>query len=288
MSESSDLLIFEVTAEGFDRDVIARSFTTPVVVDFWAEWCAPCRTLGPVLEALASEYAGKFVLAKADTEALADLASRFGVRSIPAVFGVRDGRVVDSFVGALPESSIRTWIDRLLPTPAESELIAARLVEPTDPASAEPHYRAAIGFEPNDPAAKVGLARVLLRLDRDGEVREIISALETRGFLEPEAEAIKADLAVRARGASSGGVESARAALAAEPANPGLRLKLAEALAASGGFGEALELALALVEDRPKALGDEPRRLMLNVFQLMPADSPEAAEYRRKLSAALY
>ena len=143
----------DVTAETFDRDVIEQSFARPVVVDFWAEWCAPCRTLGPVLEALVKEYGGKFALAKADTEALPEIASQFGVRSIPAVFGVRDGRVVNSFVGAIPESSIRDWLDRLLPTPAEEAMAEARRLEPTDPASAEPLYRAALEPGPNDPRA---------------------------------------------------------------------------------------------------------------------------------------
>lgn len=288
MSEPNPPLVIELTAENFTREVIDRSHERPVVVDFWAEWCQPCRTLGPVLEKLAREFDGKFVLAKAETEAMPEVAARFGVQSIPAVYGVRDGKVFDAFVGALPEATIRDWLGRLLPTPAEELMAEAKRLEPVDAPAAEARYRSAIGLEPNDPAARTGLARVLLRLGRTDEARALLTALEGRGFLEPEAEAMKAELALRTQAGGTGGVEAARAAVAAEPADPAPRLKLAEALAASGDHGEALELALALAEGHRKRFGEDARRLMLNVFQLLPPDSELAADYRRKLSAALY
>src|SRR4051812_1272542 len=185
--------IVETTRETFERDVIAGSSERPVVVDFWAEWCAPCRMLGPVLERLAGEYDGKFTLVKANTEQVPELAAGFGVRSIPAVFGLRDGKIRDSFVGALPESAIRAFLDRLLPTPAEVATSEARRLESTDPAAAESKYRAAVDLAPNDPEAKIGLARVLLAADRFDEAGATIEALQRRGFLEPEAEKLKAE-----------------------------------------------------------------------------------------------
>ena len=287
MTEPTPTPIIDVTAETFAREVVERSWERPVVVDFWADWCGPCKTLGPVLERLAGEYAGKFILVKAETEALSEIASKFGVRSIPAVFGVRDGRIVDSFVGAQPESTIRAWLDRLMPTPAELVLAEALRIEPTDPAAAEARFRDALTLAPTDPTAQIGLARVLGQLGRVDEARALIAVLEKRGFLESEAEAVKAGLSLQTQAATSGGVESSRASLAADPDNPALRLQLAEALAASGAYEEALGLALALVEERSKSLGDEPRRLMLNVFQLLPPDSELASEYRRQLSTAL-
>ncbi len=288
MSEPNASHVIELTVENFTREVIERSHERPVVVDFWAEWCQPCRTLGPVLEKLAQEFDGKFVLAKAETEAMPEIAARFGVRSIPAVYGVRDGQVFDSFVGALPEATIRDWLLGLLPTPAEELLAEAKRLEPVDAPGAEARYRSALDLGPNDPAARTGLARVLLRQGKTDEARALLSALEARGFLEPEAEAMKAELSLRTQAAGTGGVEATRAASAADPGDPALRLKMAEALAASGDHGEALALALALVEDHRKEFGEEARRLMVNVFQFLPADSDLAADYRRKLSAALY
>src|SRR5918998_3730222 len=130
MSNNSPATI-EATPETFERDAIERSREVPVLVDFWADWCAPCRQLGPVLEKLVGEYGGKFVLVKADTERLPEVATRFGVRSIPAVFALKDGQVVDGFVGAQPESVIRAFLDRLMPTPAEALAAEAREREST-------------------------------------------------------------------------------------------------------------------------------------------------------------
>ena len=115
--------IIEADDATFQSDVAERSRELPVVVDFWAEWCQPCRMLSPILEKLAREFDGKFLLAKIETEKAPKIATAFGVQSIPAVYGLRDGQLVDFFAGLLPEVQIRSWIERLLPSPAE-ELVA--------------------------------------------------------------------------------------------------------------------------------------------------------------------
>jgi putative thioredoxin len=287
-SEPNTSAVVEVTRENFVREVIERSREVPVVVDFWATWCQPCKVLGPVLEKLARESNGAFVLAKVETEALPEVAAEFGVRSIPAVFGLRDGRVVDAFVGALPESAVRAWIDALLPTPAERLASEAKSLESNDPAAAEAKYRSALELSPNDPSVRTALARVLLHRGKVDEARGLIAALESRGFLEPEAEAVKAELSLRDQAATGVGIAASRAALAADPSNPARKLALAEALAAAGAYEEALALALEVVEEGNKASREEARRVMVNVFQLLPPTSELAAEYRRRLSAALY
>ncbi|MBV8235866.1 MAG: tetratricopeptide repeat protein [Acidimicrobiia bacterium] len=286
MSVNSPYIV-ETTQETFERDVVDRSRDVPVVVDFWAEWCGPCRTLGPRLERLAEEYGGKFVLVKADTERVPEIAAAFGIRSIPAVFGLKDGKLVDSFVGVLPESELRAFLDRLLPTPAERLIAEARGLESSDLKAAEARYRIALDLAPEEPQVKIGLARVLLAQDRPDEARPLIEALERRGYLEPEAEKLKADLTLRSQAEGVGGVAAARAAAAADPDNPDLAFALAEALAAAGRYPEAMDLCLDLIERHRKRVGESAHKLMLTIFQLI-GDAEIVADYQRKLASALF
>ena len=161
--------VIEATSANFQREVIERSSEVPVVIDFWAQWCGPCRMLGPLLERLAGDYGGQFVLAKINTEREPDLASEFGVRSIPAVFAVRDGRAVDGFVGVQSEAAIRAWLDRLMPTPAERIVAEARRLEASDPRAAEAKYNEALSLDPDLVPAQIGLARVALE---DGRLED--------------------------------------------------------------------------------------------------------------------
>lgn len=287
MGESGAKHVIEATSETFENEVIAKSHEVPVVVDFWAEWCGPCRMLGPVLERLAEEYAGKFLLVKANTEELPDVAAGFGVRSIPAVFCLRDGKVVDMFVGVLPETAIRTWIDRLLPTAAETKVASAAVLIAANPKAAEAAYREALALDPLLVAAKIGLARAAAAQGRPEEAQAVLAELEKRGYLEPEAERLKAELAIKNQAEELGNVEMLRSAVAAAPDDLEAKLKLAEGLAATGNYDEALRLSLELVERDRKGVGEEARKTMLRIFQLLPEDSELLAESRRKLSVAL-
>jgi putative thioredoxin len=281
--------VIEVTLQNFERDVIERSRTVPVVMDFWASWCGPCLRLGPLLEKLATDYDGKFVLAKVDTEREPGLASQFGIRSIPAVFGVRDGKAVDGFVGLQPESVIRTWLDRLLPSPAEQIAAHAQELEATDPKAAEARYNSALAFDPDFPAARVGLARIAIEEGRLEDAQAQIVSLERRGYLEPEAEKVKATLTLRLQALQAGApLEDARAALAANPDDLTLKLQLAEALAAAGQYSDALALCLELVErNRKGPIGEQARQTMLAIFQILPPDSELVTEMQRQLSFVL-
>jgi putative thioredoxin len=280
--------IIDGTEQNFEQEVLQRSQEIPVIVDFWATWCAPCRELGPVLERLANENAGQFLLVKIDVDQQPGLAQAFGVRSIPHVFALRNGQPIDQFQGALPEEQIRQWLAQFQPSPAELLLLEARKLEQEDVAAAEAKYREALELAPQEDGTRIELARMLLKQHRNADAREIITKLETRGFLEPEAEHIKAELDLRAAAADAGGVSECRAALAASPEDPKLKLKLAEALGAAQQFQEALELCLAVVQSTTGDLRNEARTTMVNLFQVLGPEADLTKTYRRKLATALY
>jgi putative thioredoxin len=279
--------VIDVTSEAFNQEVIERSSNVPVVVDFWAEWCGPCRLLSPVLEKLAHECDGKFVLAKVDIERSPDVAAQFGVRSIPAVFGVRDGEVFDAFVGVQPEAVLRMWLDGLLPSEAESLASQARTLELTDREAAADKYGQALALAPDLPQVQIGLARIALADGQIDDATARIAALERRGFLEPEAEKLKAELTLRIQAQGAGSVDAARAALAAHPDDLALKFSLAETLAAAGQYADALALCLELVEHDRKGLGEKARQIMLAIFRLLPPGDDLVTEYQRQLSLVL-
>jgi len=288
MSDERSPWIVDTTDATFEADVIERSRDAPVVVDFWAEWCQPCRMLSPLLEKLAREMDGKFVLVKANTEQAPQAATEFAVQAIPTVFGVRDGQPVDFFTGLLPEPALREWLDRLLPSEAQVAVQAGRLQLESDPQAAEAKFREALKLDENEPAAKIALADALARQQRLTEAAELIADLQQRGFLEPEAERVKAALELQKEGQQAGDVDELRSAVAANPADLNARLKLAEALAARQDYEEALQISLELVEQDRKAVGKSARQIMLDIFQVLPEGSELTTEYRRRLSTALY
>ena len=281
-STSGEWLI-NATDEDFEAVVFEGSKERLVLVDFWAEWCAPCRALGPVLEKLATEYAGRFVLVKADTDKNQRAASGFQVSGIPAVFAVIGGEVVDSFQGAMPETELRTWIEKQL---LGTQLLDAKRLAESDPAAAENLLRAMLEKSPNNSTASIALAELLFAQGRSDDCRAIIELLEKRGFLEPAAEKLKATLELSAKAGSS--VEAARKQAEADPKNFQAQLNLAEVLAAHQQYEAAFEICLNLVALDRKATGEQARALMVDVFRILPDDSELTRDYRRKLSMALY
>jgi putative thioredoxin len=285
--------IIETTDADFERDVIERSRQLPVVVDFWATWCGPCRTLGPTLEKLAAEADGKFLLVKAEVETNAAAAGRFQVDSIPAVFALREGRMVDRFIGAMSEGQLRDWLAHIQPSAAECLRAEAAKVAATDPSQAEAKLREAMALEPREPAAKIELARLLVAQDRLTEGEQILGELAERGYLEPEAERLQAEVAVRRGAAEAGPIDACRARLAESPDNRQAQWKLAQALAGQSLAGqneyeESLKLCLQLVQFDRRALGEPARQLMVQLFQILGPDHDLVSTYRRRLSSALY
>lgn len=286
MAETPSPWIIDASDDTFELEVFQRSREVPVVVDFWAAWCGPCRLLAPTLEKLAREFDGKFILVKANTDEVPRWANEFQVSSIPAVFALKNGQVVNFFEGVQPEPLLRRWIEALMPTEAELLVNEARAISKSDPSGAEKKLREALSLSPDD-AIKIELGQHLVTQGKLADVAPILAELEARGFLEPEAEKLKAELTLQQDSKASGGVSECRAALAAHPDDFELQWKLAEALAAEKQFEESLKLALKLVQNDRAGQGEKARHLMIDIFRILGDDSPLVATYRRKLSMAL-
>ena len=277
----------EAGEENFEADVLERSHEVPVLVDFWAPWCGPCRVLSPVLEKLADEYAGKFVLAKINVDESPSLAGAFGVQGIPAVKLIKDGEIAGEFTGALPEPAVREMLSRYLPSEYDEQADeAADLEEQEKPAEAQAIYQSILDAEPNHPKSLLGLGRVLMNAgDRDG-------ALETLERISPAAEERKlADRLIarlQLQGDQSADEATLRQKLAAEPGSIEARFDLAQALAANEKFEEALSEFLNIVKSDREFRDDGARKAMLQIFDVLPPGDPLIDKYRSELAKVLF
>jgi len=259
-----------------------------VVVDFWATWCQPCRMLSPILERLAVEHQGRFVLVKARTEDMPEVTAAFNVQAVPTVYAVRDGKIVGQFVGLLPEANIRAWIEQILPSPVETLIAQARTQEASSLEEAEAQYRRAIEVAPNRPEARIGLARVLLARGQIDQSQQILDELASSDLLDAEGRRLRAEVLLRQAARQGHGVQEAQAAFQADPENRSSQLNLAWALAAEGRYREALDLGLQLVKEDRQGVGPSARELMVQLFHLLGSDNELTSQYRRKLAMALY
>jgi putative thioredoxin len=284
--------MLDTTEEDFARDVIDASHDSPVLVDFWAPWCGPCRTLSPLLAAIETEFKGRLKVAKVNVDENQELSARFAVRSIPHVVAFAGGQPVDSFVGVLPAEALRQFVDRLLPDPAETERHKAHdLLGRGDATGAASALRAALALDPDRDATRLDLTQLLLEHSAEaGRLDEAASSLQgvsPAGKLQPRWTALNAQLQSQQRAADLPATEVLQARITANPADLQARIDLANALMARREFEPALEQLLAIVE-RDRAFGDDiGRRLMLSVFDLASGQPQLVSSFRRRLSAVL-
>ena len=255
----------EVTDADFEQLVIEGSKTRPVIVDLWAAWCGPCRTLGPIMEKVAQERAGAFLLAKIDVDANPMVASALGAQSIPMVIAFRDGQAVTGFVGAYPEEDVNRFVDSVLPSEAELVAEEAQAEEAAgDTEGAEERYREALTADPSNKEAAIGLGRLLAERGSSDEAVALIKP----HLPDADAERVMAIVTV------NGWADLVEQDL----------LSHAKRTAAAGSWSQALDQMLAILPESR----DSVREAMVTVFAVMGDDEPTVNTYRRKLTAALF
>lgn len=276
----------QVDGSSFARDVLEMSKQTPVLVDFWATWCGPCRTLGPVLEKLANEMQGRFILAKIDSDSNQDLARQYGVRGIPAVMLFVDGAKVGDFTGALPESQVRRFLDKSLPSAVDKQVQQAKVLEARqDLEGAVRLYQAALMDNPAHVAGLLGLTRVLLAAGRMEEAQASFSTLKPHEQESVEARVLAAKLCFSAH---AGDTAVWEARVADNPNDLAARLGLGEALIAQEHYEAGLEQFLEVVRRDRKFNEEAGRKAVIRVFDLLGPRHPLVATFRPRLSALLF
>ena len=278
--------VVDVTAATFEAEVVLRSKEVPVLVDFWATWCGPCRTLTPILEKLAAELDGRFVLAKVDIDANPELADIFRIQSVPSVLLLKGGKLLDGFMGAQPEASVRRFLEPHLPPPLVDELEAVRALEADGQrAEAITALRAALREERVDAGAgRLLLARLLLEEGKPEEARLVFEKLAAGEQDSEEGKAIAAKLRFSRHRADLAALESQ---LAAEPGDIAARLAYGRALIAAGQHAQGLESLYEAARRDLHFQQDAPRKALIEAFDAVGFDQPLTLEYQRRLSLLL-
>ncbi len=278
--------VFDVDQQGFEADVLQASMTTPVLVDFWATWCEPCKTLGPMLEKLAAEYNGAFRLGKVDVEAQQELAGMFGIKSIPTVMLVKDGQVLDGFAGALPESQLREFLSRhVQPLEAEPDLIDEAAPETAE--QAVERLQQAIASEPDQAELKLELALALMRAGNADAAEAKLNALPANLAIDARATRLRSQLELSRALADAPALEELRQRIAADATDwaahdlLGVRLLLEDSPEA--GLDEFIVI---LKGDREWHENQAKKRLLAAFATLDDADL--VGRYRRKMASLLF
>jgi putative thioredoxin len=276
----SQPFVLDVSEANFEAEVLGQSGRVPVLVDFWAPWCAPCRTLGPLLERLAAEGQGAFVLAKLNVDDSPDLAAEYGVQGIPAVKAFREGKVVDEFTGAQPETKVREFLRKVAPSPADRALSEAHsLLAIRQWARAESALRRVRAAQPASGPAALGLARALLAQGRGCEALAILEDFP------------RSDQVITAEKL----VPLAQLLCEIEaPDDPLEETELdaqyyqAARLLARGRLEAGLDGLLDLLRQNKRYRQGQPRLVMLGVFELLGDDDATTRDYRRELASVLF
>jgi putative thioredoxin len=285
-------IIMETNTANFMADVIEASNTVPVIVDFWAPWCGPCKQLGPALEKLVTEAAGLVRLVKINIDENQELAAQMRVKSIPAVFAFKGGQPVDGFAGALPESQLKAFIKKLTDgaqTPLDAALEQAEAaLEAGDTMTAGAAYGQVVTQDPENPAALAGMIRVALAEGEVARAKEMADSLPPELHAKPEIAAAVAQLDLAQQSEKSGDVQELRGKLEGNENDHQARFDLATALYGAGQNEAVIEELLELFRRDAKWNNEAAREQLVKVFEALGATDPLVVEGRRKLSSMLF
>jgi putative thioredoxin len=279
--------VVDVDEQNFQQEVVERSKTVPIVIDFWAPWCGPCRVLGPILERLADELAGKFVLAKVNVDENPQLAASFGAQSIPLVVAVRDGAIIGDFVGALPEPAIREHLTRWLPSPAEELITRAEAsLRAGNSSEADALLQQALEINPRADRALYLQAQRLADQNRDDEAQAVLERIAPGSPVAQDVDRLAA--ALRIRRAGGGDTTALRARVEANPDDLDARFELAQMETASGNYQAGLDQYLEIIKRDRAYRDDGARKAMLDVFDLLGPGNELTDRYRSELARVLF
>ncbi|MCG6862824.1 MAG: thioredoxin [Chromatiaceae bacterium] len=281
--------VVSVTTESFHQVVVQGSHERPVLVDFWADWCAPCRMLMPVLASIADSYGGKLLVAKVNTEEEQGLAAEYGIRSLPTVQLFKDGRPVDQFMGALPEPQIRQFLEQHLPRESDQLLARAQgLLSAGDLEGAARMIEAVREADPENDRVRLLEAGIQAAAGNNQAAQEILDSLPRELAEDPEVVSLRGQVSFAALRDESPPESTLTARLEADPKDSDARYKLAAHLLARSDFEGALDQLLELVK-RDRAFNDDAgRKGMLTVFAMLGGEGELVSRYRSRMLNALY